>query len=1253
MKKNGENHIKKHRFLGIKIVLGVILGLWLLVIIALQIVLTPSFLTRTANKYAAEFVDGDIRFGNIEASMFKSFPNLNISIDDFTLTYPHDRFAAYDSAGVIHALREYGRSAAADTLASFKNLSVSLNYITAISGKYRIHEIDLGKARVFAHKFDTLKANWNIFKTSNDSDTSSSGLPHIIIKKIKLDGHPLVVFTSHKDTLFASVDMKKASCSGPLDIADINYNHLGLNIDTMRLAARLPADTVALALDHLGIKEYRSALNVNADATAYLATNSLGRLSVPIGIKGIVDFPDNSLSNISVLDLKANIATLNITGNADMKMGKDSSYIRAELSLNDCPVAKTADFFLKKIMPDALKLKTDAKITLTALCDGYYKPDDKTMPELVAELVIPKSSVSYEGFDYSGEIETDINAQTDKYGRLSVSVDAIEAHLAGVNISGTGSADDVLGEDPLIDIDLKATASLDTIDDFLPKGMHAEGNLEAAVTGMILVSDIDPYNFSRADLEGFIKSNGITFRDEPDSVFAFLDRTDISLGKAGKDAELGAELLGFSGKADSLKATFGQNTFIRGSDIRFTAQNASKATSKEYGKEFHPIVGTFYAGNIAMTGQDSLFAGIKNTRNSFKLSSHKEGDAKLPILSLSSYNEGIFLRTGINRFGLRNTALSCSAVMRGSEKSAGREHMLDSLQRLYPGISRDSLFRHSRRIRENSLPEYLQEKEFAKKDISINLGEAIAKYVKDWTIGGSIKISDGHIISPYFPLKNTFSDVDGRFNNDEVVISNLTLRPGVSDVTAKGKLSGLRKVILGRRSGILNLDLAVQSNKIDANELLRAYDAGSKFVPESRNAMNEKISDEQYLSEVALKEGQDTAKVTSNTIVIPSNLNAKISLQGNEINYSDLLINWFASDINMRERCFQITNTVATSNMGDIYFEGFYASKSKKDLKAGFDLNMVDITADKVITLFPAVDSIMPMLKSFQGMLDCEMAATSSLDTNMNLISPSIKGIMKIKGSSLVLKEEGAVKKLAKLLMFKNRKVGKIEDMSVHGLISDDMLEVFPFVMNIDRYTLAMSGIQNFDKSFNYHVSVLRSPIPFRFGINLKGNFDNWKYDLGKAKYKNTNVPVFTSQLNSMQVNLLNSIHNIFTKGVEIAMKQSNDSKLAIEAEKDAIGYNATAATEALSEQELQLMDSTKRAAEHPVDSLLSSKIDAIVNAAPTATGDLNSGSKLGNFIEKQLDKREERIERRAEKKKQKAARKEARKEKVNSLVTE
>jgi len=194
----------------------------------------------------------------------------------------------------------------------------------------------------------------------------------------------------------------------------------------------------------------------------------------------------------------------------------------------------------------------------------------------------------------------------------------------------------------------------------------------------------------------------------------------------------------------------------------------------------------------------------------------------------------------------------------------------------------------------------------------------------------------------------------------------------------------------------------------------------------------------------------------------------------------------------------------------------------------------------------------------------------------MNFITPTINGVLKIKGKDLSVEQDGAIRKITKLLMFKNKKTGYIDKMSVQGIISNNTLEVFPFILGIDRYTLAMSGTQSFDQSFKYHVSVLKSPLPFRFGINLWGNFDNWKYRLGKAKYKNENVPVFTTEINNMHLNLINSIHNIFTKGVELALQQNIAAKNDIDARKDELGYDSTAQTESLSSEEAAEMEAAR-----------------------------------------------------------------------------
>ena len=278
-------------------------------------------------------------------------------------------------------------------------------------------------------------------------------------------------------------------------------------------------------------------------------------------------------------------------------------------------------------------------------------------------------------------------------------------------------------------------------------------------------------------------------------------------------------------------------------------------------------------------------------------------------------------------------------------------------------------------------------------------------------------------------------------------------------------------------------------------------------------------------------------------------------MESTGIKYDSLMVSWAAADIAMRERTLQITNALAASNMGDLYVEGFYATRSKDDIKAGFDLNIVDISAEKVLTLLPDVKKEMPIMNSFSGNLDMEVAATTEIDTTMNVVLPTLDGIMRFTGSQLALKDSKEFTKIAKLLLFKDNSKAVIDNMSVTGMVRDNTVEVFPFVLDVDRYMLAASGIQNLDESFNYHISVIRSPLMVKFGLNAWGDdFDHIKYGLGKARYTSPNVPVFTKQLDTVQYNLVAAIHNVFELGVEKAMAE-NTGQTFIQDSKERAGF--------------------------------------------------------------------------------------------------
>ncbi len=1242
------NGKRRGKFRAVKILLISFAAVWAVLLIALQFILDSEFLTRTADRYIKEYVDADVRLGKISASVLESFPYLCVEVGGVSVTYPHGRYSEYDSTGVYGILRGAGRNAAADTLASFGKMKLSVNWLSALTGKIHLKEVSLDRPRMFAHSYGDGAANWNILKSSgeqDESDTSSSAIPPVILDRISLTGHPRIVYTDCADTVFAAVFLKSLRFRGRLNTSNTAQNRLGLSVDSLFVSGRLPADTLAVSVDRFRIKEKDRDMHFDAGAKVFLGMNSYGRLILPVSLKGVLNFPSADVPEVSLKNLEAGVATVRMTGEGLAKFYGDSTYVRAEASVDDSSVDEIIHGFGKNFLPAALDLETDAKVSLTALCDGYYNPSRNSLPELIAEIVIPRSYLRYPDIP-DGSIETRINAFTDDAGRLDVAVNEMCLIFGGADVDIAGTASDVMGEDPFIGLDGKATASLGELVSFLPDslGYSASGSLEAALKGQIKMSQITPYNFYRAELDGYVNCSDVTLSSDRDTLDVWMKSPRISIVSAGNAADGAgsgdAKSLTATAYVDSLSVGLGGDMRASASGASLSVMNGADGTSDSDGADgLKPVIGELSFGKVIVVGSDSLLIGVNGSRSRLKYTERPEGRVRIPVLNLSSDNSAVFASQVVNRYGFRNADLTASAVLATVEQGRRRNLMLDSLSKVYPGVPRDSLFRKmlKAKMEGRPVPDFIAEADFRRSDIRIDLNETLAKYLKEWNVKGGLEIKDGIVVTPYFPLRNKLKDIRCTMSNDRISLDNFTVLPGSSDLTAKGELTGLRRAIGG--FGPMKLNLKLTSDRIDANELLSAYSSGSRYVPTGGDAeIPEDMDYEGYLAEVS----SEAADSTYSLLVIPANLIADVSLQANEVDWSDLKISWLASDVTMKERCVQMTNTLATSNMGDIYFEGYYSTRSKKDIKAGFDLNMVDITADKVVQLFPAIDTIMPMLTSFKGMLDCEMAATSDIDTNMNFITPSMTGIMKIRGRDVTLEGSPAFSSLARTLMFKNRTSGTVGDMSVSGLIGNDRLEIFPFVLKIDRYTLAMSGMQNFDQSFNYHVSVLKSPVPFRFGINLTGNFDKWKYRICKAKYKTTDVPVFTSLIDTMQLNLVQSIHNIFSKGVDLAVKQNRAMRDTIDSRKYEMGFEPEAGADSLGGREMAVLDSLNRDYEQPVDSLLNERINSL-QIIGDGSGEGEEDSRLQKFISGQLDRRAAAEERRAARRQRRADSREAR----------
>lgn len=616
----------------------------------------------------------------------------------------------------------------------------------------------------------------------------------------------------------------------------------------------------------------------------------------------------------------------------------------------------------------------------------------------------------------------------------------------------------------------------------------------------------------------------------------------------------------YSAAMDTLSFTLGEALRAQGAKLRAQAVNSSDTLSNG----FPQVDIALDANSLDMQSGDDIEVMVRGSRNRFSM---KKGSGSTPVLKANTAENALILNMGENRALLRNAALDLNT------RSAA--------------IRRNNTPRDSTRRRQNAVE---TESDFKLKDIDIKLDSTLLDMYLKYSPYGSLKVASAKIVTPMLPLRTSADSLDLGFTDNTLTLNSLGVVAGTSSLSAKGSLRGLRQAFQGR--GRMNLDMDLSAPRLNINELLAAFEIAAVdtiqhvIIEDNREYQNSIVVDTLENAVVGLD---------MPLIVVPSNLNASVRVKAGEVNVSNFVLDGLASDITMRDRTVQLLNTLVMSDVGNAQFDAFYSTRTKKDIKAGFNLALSDVTADKVIELFPVVDSLVPMLKSFKGLLNLEMAATSPLDTNMNLVLPSIDGMVKLDGKDLLLEDTGSLRRIAQLLMFKDARAGHIKDMTLYGIISNNKLQIYPFLLGVDRYTLALYGQQKFDSNFDYHISIVDAPLPFRFGLNLLGNFDNWNYSIGRARYRNRKLPQVLPLVESIQNNLSSSIRDIFSVGVDQVMR-GNES-VRREAQRRGEALREEEEDELLDSEELAELDSMmldfevaqeQEALEAEIESLLS-----------------------------------------------------------------
>ena len=182
-----------------------------------------------------------------------------------------------------------------------------------------------------------------------------------------------------------------------------------------------------------------------------------------------------------------------------------------------------------------------------------------------------------------------------------------------------------------------------------------------------------------------------------------------------------------------------------------------------------------------------------------------------------------------------------------------------------------------------------------------------------------------------------------------------------------------------------------------------------------------------------------------------------------------------------------------------------YKSPRPNHLYVGLDYHMTDIQIEELIKMIPQVDSVLPMLRSFRGKGEFHLAAETNLNRDYAVKWSTLRGAASVQGKDLVLLDGETFSQIAKLMLFKKKTENKIDSISAEATVFRNEVDIFPFMVSMDKYKVALGGRHNLDMTFNYHLSLLS---PLRIGVDVSGNFDDLKIKPTRCKYAEDFRPI-------------------------------------------------------------------------------------------------------------------------------------------------
>ncbi|MGM9830886.1 MAG: hypothetical protein ACI3Z5_02585 [Paludibacteraceae bacterium] len=924
------------------------------------------------------------------------------------------------------------------------------------------------------------------------------------VRQITLNNTSANIFTNENGISNLDVFVFPADTVAEEDTTGFSLPFEQLNIDLMSAQVR---DLTYISLqDSIDVQVRNLQVTANApsweDINVKLLIDSLSAaigneayakdLQCSITLNHLGCRPDSMAFTVQDATIRLNDFTLRAAGNADLQQ---DIAVNLDIESNEWDIPE-----LLRLLPHSISDMLDGieigsgKMFAKAHVEGIY--NDSVFPVADADLQLIEGAGSYKAilpYDLKS-IELLANAHIDLNDDKSskVSIRQLKAATKETTIEANGEISELMA-DMLCDLHLKTSLYLPDIMPLLPQEMQAQteakGRMQGSISAKIRLSDLMNMNLQKGNVRGNIHCQPLTVTY--DSLYLSTPAMQLTFQ--------------IPNKASERKQTNWLKAHVTTDNLSFSTSGLEAATGKnmmeiETSDIFSgsPVI---YAACALKSEQivaagDSMAAHIVQPDLDLYAEYDTKDTAQIPAVDATLNFQD--LNGSYADYQAHLTQSAVTAKLSGSKR--------DKLQpRLRLNLTTDALAARSG-----------EDMQIETQQISLTANARYnAKYdnlLLQWNPKINVKLSEGIVNMAAFKETILIPAIDFDYSNKVCHISDSRIIIGNSDFSLTGEVDGIGKWL--KDEDILRGELNFVSEHTDVNELmlLTSSDTGS----------------EENATETSVAATDSTEE--SQPYLVPKNVDLTLNTLIKKAEVFDQTATNLGGKLYVKDGILVLEEMGFICNAARLQLTAMYKTPRRNHLYLGLDYHMLDINIKELVNMIPQIDSMVPMLRSFQGNAEFHLAAETYLNSKYELKTSTTRGACSISGKDLVLLDNETFGKIAKILMFSKKTENKVDSISAEITLFKNEIDIYPFCLSIDNYMAAVGGRHNLDMTFDYHISLLK---PLYIGVDVRGTFDDLKIRPTKCRYAKDFRPIIRRETETQNNMLRKKIKESLQKNVK------------------------------------------------------------------------------------------------------------------------